>query len=84
MVSGMNLVQRIKGDQTTFGEVATTVLSMALTEGSQSNRIDVVFDTYTKRNSKGAIRGCRDWASVAEYHKHTNSEAVEGFPVKNC
>ena len=39
IVDGMNLV---KGDQATFGDVATTVLSIALKEGSQSNRIDVV------------------------------------------
>ena len=42
VVDRMNLVQRVKGDQATFGDVATTVLSIALKEGSQSNRIDVV------------------------------------------
>ena len=47
VIDGMNdLVQRVKGDQVTFGDVATTVLSMALREGAESDRIDVVLDTY--------------------------------------
>ena len=46
MIDGMNLVQRVKGDQVTFGDVATTVLSMDLSEGAESDRIDAVFDTY--------------------------------------
>ena len=36
VVDGMNLVQRIQGDQATFGDVAVTVLLMALQEGRQS------------------------------------------------
>ena len=44
VVDEMNLVQRIKGDQATFGDVASSVFLMALREGSQSNRIDVVFE----------------------------------------
>ena len=35
IVDGMNLVRRVKGDHATFGDVATTVLSMVLKEGSQ-------------------------------------------------
>jgi hypothetical protein len=60
VISGMNLVQRVKGDQATFGDVAKTVLSMALREGSQSNRVDVVFDTYQEnsiKNSERSVRG---------------------------
>ena len=38
VVDGMNIVQRNQCDQATFGDVAT------FHEGSQSNRIDVVFD----------------------------------------
>ena len=33
VVDGINLVQRVKGDQTTFGKVAKSVLSMALRDG---------------------------------------------------
>lgn len=45
VVDGMGFVQRVTGDQATFGNIATTVLSMALNEGAESNRIDIVFDT---------------------------------------
>lgn len=60
VVDGMSLVQRVKGDQATFGDIATTVLSMALNEGGQSNRVDVVFDTYREnsiKNSERLLRG---------------------------
>ena len=60
VVDGMNLVQQIKGDQTTFGEVAKSVLSMALRDGCQSKRVDVVFDTYKEismKNSERSVRG---------------------------
>ena len=59
VVDGMNLVQRVKGDQVRFGDVATTVLSMALKEGSQSHRIDVVFDTYQENSIKNSERSSR-------------------------
>ena len=56
VVDGMSLVQRVKGDQATFGDVAITVLLMALREGSQSNRIDIVFDTYQENSIKNSER----------------------------
>lgn len=69
----MNLVQRVKGDQVTFGDVANTVLSMALREGADSDRRDVVFDTY-RENS---IKRWRGQPSAAKHHRHTDCEAVE-------
>ncbi len=58
---GMNLVQKVKGDQATFGDVASTVLSIALSEGCQSSRIYVVFDIMYKynsiKNSERTVRG---------------------------
>ncbi len=56
MIDGMNLVQRVKGDQVTFGDVATTVLSMALRDGAESDRIDVVLDTYRDNSIKNCER----------------------------
>ena len=56
----MSLVQRVKGDQLTFGDVAIIVLSMAMKEGVRCNRIDVVFDTYKElsiKNSERLLRG---------------------------
>ena len=59
VVDGMNIVQRIKGDQNIFGDVATTILSMVLKEGSQSKRIDVVFDIYLEKSIKNSERSVR-------------------------
>ena len=56
VIDGMNLVQRVKGDQVTFGDIATTILTMALCEGRKSTRIDVVFDTYRKNSIKNSER----------------------------
>ena len=36
VIDGMNLVQRLKGGEVTFGEIAATVMKMALKEGSNS------------------------------------------------
>lgn len=44
IIDGMALVQRIKGDQKTFREVADMLLTMVLREGASSARIDAVFD----------------------------------------
>ena len=56
IVDGMNLVQRIKGDHKTFAELADNILSMAIKEGFQSKRIDVVFDVYRPTSIKKAER----------------------------
>ena len=60
VIDGMSLVQRVKGDQMTFRDVAISVLSMAMKEGVRCNRIDVVFDTYKElsiKNSERQLRG---------------------------
>ena len=60
IIDGMCIVQRIRGDQATFGELASSLLQMVLRDGSQSQRIDVVFDRYLKisiKNSEWSLRG---------------------------
>jgi len=52
----MNLIQKVKGDQDNFGEVATVMLSMALEDGSMSQRIDSVFDTNKDTSIKNSER----------------------------
>lgn len=43
IIDGMSLVQKVNADRLSFGDVAHTVLNMALREGSQCKRIDLVF-----------------------------------------
>ena len=61
IIDGMSLVQKMNvgGGQTTFGKGASSLLSMAVHEGSQSKRIDVVFDTYRELSIKNAERSKR-------------------------
>ena len=56
----MQLVQKLKGNQTTFGEIAKDLFSMILREGAGSQRIDVLFDRYHEisiKNSERQVRG---------------------------
>ena len=46
IIDGIPLIQKVAGDQANFAEVVMFVLSMTLKDGSMSQRIDVVFDTY--------------------------------------
>lgn len=42
----MVLVQKLKVDYLTFGEIVDKTLSRVLCEGEGSNRLDVIFDVY--------------------------------------
>ena len=76
VIDGMNLVQRVKGDQVTFGEIATAIMRMALKEGSNSTRIDVVFDTYKKSSIENSERSVRSHESGHELQGITTTQKV--------
>ena len=60
VIDGMVLVQKVKADQLSFGEIALNVLSMALREGMRCNRLHFVFDTYKElyiKISESLLRG---------------------------
>ncbi|XP_033475188.1 uncharacterized protein LOC117252428 [Epinephelus lanceolatus] len=75
IIDGMSLVQKLKGDGKTFGEIAGSVLNLVLHEGGHSEQIDVVFDVYRKKSIKNAERCNRgsasstQWTSIAPGHK---------------
>ena len=56
LIDGMALVQRLKDSQKTFAEIAESLLSMALNEGTSSDRIDVLFDDCQEDSIKSAER----------------------------
>ena len=56
LIDGMALVQRLKGGQKTFAEIAESLLSMALNEGTSSDKIDVAFDDCQDDSIKSAER----------------------------
>ena len=75
IIDGMALVHRLKGDGKTFEELADSALKLALHEGSNSKRIDVVFDVYRDTSIKNAERCNRgssmgtQWKNIAPGHK---------------
>ncbi len=66
-IEGMAMVQKIRGDQKTFAEVADSLMSMILHEGTDSQRIDVVFDVYRHDSIKNAEREKRGSESGHEF-----------------
>ena len=57
----MSLVQKMKGNEQTFSQLADSVLTQILHEGGRSQRIDVIFDVYREDSIKNAERenqGC--------------------------
>lgn len=56
LIDGMALIQKLKVDQFTFGEIADTALARVLREGDSSTRTDVVFDVYRELSKKSVER----------------------------
>ena len=52
VINGMAMVQKVKGDQKTFAEMAESLMEMVLHEGTESQCIDVVFDVYRDRKAR--------------------------------
>ena len=63
-IDGMSLVQKMNGNNNTFAQLAENVMSLVLHEGSQSHRIDVVFNVYRETSIKNAER-CNRGSSTA-------------------
>ena len=56
IIDAMSLVQKIKGKQKTFKEVAETLFRKAMSEKVSCNRVDLVFDVYKEKSIKNAER----------------------------
>ena len=52
----MSIVQKLDGNQNTFGDIAKTVLKIVIREGDKCDRVDVVFDVYREGSIKDAER----------------------------
>ncbi|KAG0697409.1 hypothetical protein GWK47_003028 [Chionoecetes opilio] len=59
IIDGMSLVQKLKGNDNTFSQLAGTALSHVVPEGAKSRRIYVVFDVYKETSIKDAERANR-------------------------
>ena len=52
IMDGMAMIQKIRGDQKTFAEVAESLMYLVLNEGTDSQRVGVVFDVYRDNSIK--------------------------------
>ncbi len=52
IVDGMAMAQKMRGDQKTFAEVADSLMYMVLNEGTDSQRVEVVFDIYSDNSGE--------------------------------
>ncbi len=59
IIDGMSVVQKMKGDNLTFEELADQMLTSVLGTGDESEHIDVVFDVYQQLSIKGVERTMR-------------------------
>jgi len=59
VIDGMSLIQKLKGNDQTFWQLAESALSHVLQQGSKSHRIDVIFDVYREMSIKDAERSNR-------------------------
>ena len=68
------MIQKLKGDGKTFAQQAVSVLSLALHEGTNSQRIDGLLDVYWEHSIKNAERCHRgstsgtQWKTIAPGH----------------
>ena len=67
IMDGMGMVQRLNGNNKTFGQVAESVLSMVLYVGGQSGRVDVVFDVFRQLSVKDSESLNRGASTTLQY-----------------
>ena len=77
IIDCMSLVQKLKGDQKTFSEVADTLLCMALHECPESQRVDLVFDVYRSISIKNIERQNRATAAGTQSHNISPGHKVQ-------
>ena len=63
IIDGMSLVNKIRGDNRTFGDIAESIFMIAIQSGNASSRIDIVFDVYKDNSIKTAEREGRGEAT---------------------
>ena len=77
IVDGMSIVQKLDGNQKTFGDIAKTVLKIVIREGDKCDRVDVVFDVYREGSIKDAERVNRGSGSGVKFRSLATCHKVK-------
>ena len=72
------MVHKIRGDQKPF----TEVMSMALHEGTDTQRIDVVLDVFRDHSIKTSERGAQKGVMNSETSRQTTRYAMAEMPIQ--
>lgn len=78
IIDAMGIVQKIHGENCTFGELSGQVFKSILNHSCKSQRVDVVFDVYTERSIKNAERDSRGSRDSLLFH-----DIKSGHRIKN-
>ena len=81
LIDGMALVQKLKVDYLTFGEIADNILSRVLREAEGSDRVDVVFDVYGDISNKSAERELRGESDAITFKNLAAGQKVKQFKI---
>ena len=78
IIDAMGIIQKIHGDNCTFGELSGQILKSILNHSCKSQRVDEVFDVYTERSIKNAERDSRGAKDSLFFH-----DMKLGYRIKN-
>ena len=81
IVDGMSIVQKLDGNQKTFGDIAKTVLKIVIRKGDKCDRVDVVFDVYREGSIKDAERVNRGSGSGVKFRSLATSHKVKQWRI---
>ena len=84
IIDGMSLVQRLTNVPPIFGEVADSIFSMEVREGTESSRIHIVFDTYREESIKNTERNLRGNTTGLQFQNMTGSQIVRQWRKFLC
>ena len=73
----MSMIQRLNANNKTFLQISESILSSVLCEGSQNDRIDVVFDVYRDMSIKNAERLNRVTGTDVQYKNITGRRVIQ-------
>ena len=82
-VDGMSIVQKLDGNQKTFGDIAKTVLKIVIRERDKCDRVDVVFDAYRDGSIKDAERVNRGSGSGVKFRSLATGHMVKQWRISS-
>lgn len=84
LIDGMSMIHKLKGDNKTFSQLADSILTHVLHEGSQSHRIDVIFDVYKETSIKDVERANRGASTGPQFRNISAGQIIQQWKKLLC